>query len=178
MSGGRGTLAASAALALACAGAAPRPGERTYRFPEAFEATQVVTVALDSGPQEALASVRRRGADYEVTLFEPTFAAPLLTAAARGGAVSEELLVAGPRRGDGLRLVKLLADVFGRAYRAGADGRGEARGSLGAYALDGLPGPGPCAFPAAVDVSPTLGLGPHVHARTVDVSCGAPPAAP
>jgi hypothetical protein len=129
-----------------------------------------VAVTTGGDRREFIASVRRSGAVHEVTLFDPVFAAPVLRARAEGSAVTEELLVAGPRAGDGVRLVKLLRDVFARSY-AERGGEAEAGGWTGRVRLAGLAGEAaPCRFPTelALDVR---GGAASVRVRTLDVAC-------
>jgi hypothetical protein len=171
----RWSILSALAVLLGCAGAPARPGAGSvYRFPRAFEASQVVTLEAGGERREVLASLHRAGADYEVTLFEPVFSAPLLTASARGEALHEELLMPGPRPGDGTRLLALLRDVYGRAYPLDGAGRAEVRGELGRYELSGLAAaPAACPFPDRIEIAPRLG--PRVAVRTVEVGCSAAP---
>lgn len=162
-------LAASATAAAGCAGARGA-GTSPYRFPPAFQASQVVTVVEPGGRHEFIASVRRSAEGGEVTLFDPVFSVPLLVARTRGGEASEELLAPGPRPGDGKRLAELLRDVFGGEYALrGADAQAGVAGA--SVRLTGVPPEGtPCRFPASIQVAPRLG-GVRVEARTVDVGC-------
>ncbi|HYD39813.1 MAG TPA: hypothetical protein VEB43_03205 [Anaeromyxobacter sp.] len=165
------TCACALVLATACASAGARgPGAQEYRFPRAFAASQVVAVNAGGERREFIASVRRSGAAHEVTLFDPVFAAPVLTARAEGRAVTEELLAPGPRAGDGVRLVKLLRDVFARRY-AERGGEAEAGGWTGRVRLTGLaPEPGPCRFPAEIELAARGGAG-SVRVRTLEAEC-------
>jgi len=167
-------LAAPAlALALGCAGAPARPaGAVPYRFPPAFAASQVVTIEGVGEPREMIASVRRDGDEYEVTLFDPVFQAPLLAARAGAGGVSEELLAPGPRPGDGKRLLELLREVYGQEY-AEQEGTAQAQGRSGRALLAGLNGTGgACRFPAEIEIAPRGGP-VRVTVRTTDVACPA-----
>jgi hypothetical protein len=165
-------LALAAAAASGCAGAPVRPvGASTYRFPAAFEASQVVTLEVGGERHEFIASVRRTGDDYQVTLFDPIFEVPLLGAAASGGKVTEELLAPGPRPGDGTRLLELLREVYGQDY-AELAGAAEARGRSGSARLNGLPPAGEaCRFPREIAITPRLGA-MRFAVRTTDVACG------
>src|SRR5512147_3182559 len=121
----------AAALALACAGPGTHgAGGAPYRFPAVFQVSQVVTVEEPNGKHELIASVRRSQDGLRVSLFDPVFNVPLLSAQVERGEVSEELLTPGPRPGDGKRLAGLLAEVFSRRYdeRGGA---AEATGRVG-----------------------------------------------
>ncbi len=163
--------ACALALATACAGPGLRgPGAAEYRFPRMFAASQVVAVTAGGERMEFIASVRRSGDVHEVTLFDPVFAAPVLTARAAGREVSEQLLAPGPRAGDGVRLVRLLRDVFARSY-AERGGEAEAGGWTGRVRLTGLaPEPAPCRFPAELALAARGGAG-SVRVRTLDVQC-------
>lgn len=164
---------ASAVGAVGCAGV-QGTGAVTYRFPQALRASQVVVLEREGQRHEFIASVRRAGADVEVTLFDPVFAIPLLHARAQGGEVSEELLAPGPRPGDGKRLAGLLRDVFSRGY-AEAGGAARADGWMGKVRLAGLPAePGECRFPQEIELRPRAG-GAVVQVKTLDVACGAEP---
>jgi hypothetical protein len=168
----RALVVAVACGALGCAGAPVRPaGAVPYRFPAAFEASQVVTIEGAGERREMIASVRRAGDDYQVTLFDPVFQVPLLAARAGGGAVTEELFTPGPRPGDGKRLVELLREVYGQEY-AEAGGAAAARGRSGQARLAGLPpAGGACRFPTEIEIAPRVGA-VRVAVRTTDVACG------
>ncbi|HVO17976.1 MAG TPA: hypothetical protein VMU15_01890 [Anaeromyxobacter sp.] len=171
---GRALLAAAAlAAAPGCAGAPVRPaGAVSYRFPRAFEGSQVVTILGAGERREMIASVRRAGDDYEVTLFDPVLQVPLLAARARAGVVTEELLTPGPRPGDGKRLVELLREVYGQEYGE-SDGAALAQGRSGRARLTGLPpGGGPCRFPREIEIAPRTGA-VRVAVRTTDLACPA-----
>jgi hypothetical protein len=177
---GARVLSLAAMVASGCAGVAARPAGTTYRFPVAFEASQVVTIDAGGERREVIASVRRAGDDYQVTLFDPVFQVPLLGAAASGGKVTEELLAPGPRPGDGKQLLELLREVYGQDYaeRAGA---AVAQGRSGRTTLAGLPpAGGACRFPREIAITPRLGA-MRFAVRTTDVACGegggAPPPA-
>jgi hypothetical protein len=164
-------LAALAGLALGCAGVGSRGAAPPYRFPTDFRASQVVALEEPGGRHELIASVRRSGDEHQVTLFDPVFAVPLLSARAQGGEVSEELLAPGPRPGDGKRLAELLRDVFGRDY-VERGGTAEASGWSGRARLSGLPpGSAACRFPAEIEMVPRIGQ-VRVRVRTLDVTCG------
>ncbi len=169
----RSCLCASLVALAGCA-AVPRGGAGSgYRFPQAFEVTQLVKLSLGrDGARELLASVRRSGDDYDVTLFDPVFASPVLTASIRGTEAREETLARGPRPGDGIRLVELLRDLHEHRYACTAAGVAEASTARVSYRLSQLPSPAAaCRFPAVIEVIPRIGLGPRVHVRTIDVSC-------
>jgi hypothetical protein len=159
------------AVATACAGV-PRGGEGVYAFPDAFVATQAVTVTLDSSNQDLVASLSRRGPDLEVTLFDPVFAFPVLTASVRAGVANEVRHADSVRPGDGERLVRLLVAVYEMQYSDTA-GVGDASTPTLRLRLEGLPGEGACRFPDAIEVSPRFGGGPRVRVRTLDVACDA-----
>jgi hypothetical protein len=172
----RALLPVAAAAALAgCAGA--RPAGPVWSFPEAFDATQAVSVRGAGPARDLVASLRRRGGDYEVTLFDPIFGAPLLSAARRGGQVSIE--ASGPaagREAEARRLVEVLADVYGGAYPAPRGGASEGRAGRLAVRLSGVAPRDGCPFPERVDVS---ARGVSVEVRTLDVTCSPPlPPAP
>jgi hypothetical protein len=119
-------------------------------------------------------SLRRRGPDVEVTLFDPVFSFPLLSSSLRAGVASEVRHAEAVPAGYGTRLVEILASVYGARY-APEDGGGAVATTTGwRYRLEAL-GPDPtCRFPAAIELSPRFG-GPHMRARTVDVACAPAP---
>ena len=160
-------------LSPGCAGLSH--GSAGYAFPSHFDVTQVVTVAPERGEtREFVGSVRRAGGDFVVTLFDPVFEVPLLTASYRAGRVTEETHAPGLESGQGRRLVELLRDLYGQHYSVVDDG-GTAVGTDDAsYRLVGIPGPGSsCRFPLAIEILPRKGMGPRVSVRTVDVACRA-----
>lgn len=165
--------AAALAVALAAACAGVRPAAPAWTFPDAFDATQVVSASGDGPPMELVASLRRRGGDYEVTLFDPVFGAPLLSAAVRGGA--HEVREIGPaigRAGEARRLLDVLASVYGRAYPAPREDATGASTLAYAIRLSEFGAPGDCAFPGRIDV--TASGGARVEVRTLEVTCTAP----
>jgi hypothetical protein len=151
-----------------------RGGDAGYAFPEAFDATQAVTVKLEDREHELIASLSRRGRDLEVTLFDPVFSFPVLTASSRANVASEIRHTDAVPQGKGERLVELLAAVYGARYARGAAGTAEASTATMRFRLEGLPDAGDCRFPGAVEVAPRLGGGPRVRARTLEVACGSP----
>lgn len=171
----------AAALALALAGAAcagPRPllDAAAFRFPESFDATQVVTVAAPDGKVELVASLRRREADYDVTLFDPVFATPLLGASLEAGVFRVDARGPGVTAREAEQLLEVLRDVYAGGYPRPVDGTTVARGRRVAITLSGVDPDAPCPFAARIDVRPRLGLAPAVAVRTLDVSCATPPA--
>jgi hypothetical protein len=165
---------AAALLAAACAGAPRgRPGQEEYGFPEAFEVTQVVTLASGDERREMLASLRRQGGDYEVTLFDPAFAVAILSASRRAGVVSEEPFAQGVRPGDGKRLVDMLVRLYAEVFPAPRGGVTAATSGAFSYRLSAIPDAGShCRFPGLIAIGPRLGAtGPRIDARTVEVRC-------
>lgn len=161
------------ALAAACA-AAPR-APAGWAFPAAFDVNQVVRVEGRDGSWELVASLRRRGADYEVTLFDPIFGAPVLTASLMAGRASEEVLAppgAGIRPGDGSRLVETLRGVYGQRYPSEEGGRTAAEGMRLAVALSAISGEPGCRFPGAIEIRPRAGPVDRLEVRTLEVRCG------
>jgi len=167
--------AAAALLALAAACATVPAGPGGWAFPASFDANQVVRIEGRDGSWELVASLRRRGDDYEVTLFDPVFSAPVLTASLRGGQASERVLApagAGVRPGDGERLVETLREIYGERYPAEEGGR-TAAGSLRVHtALSGIAGEAGCRFPGAIEIRPRAGPVERLEVRTIEVRCG------
>ncbi len=168
----RAAALAAAALALACAHA-PQGDRARYAFPPAFDANQAVTVRMDGDVRELLASLRWRGGDLDVTLFEPALAVPVLHATRRGGAVRVETFQGGPREDAARRLVELLGELYAQPFRAGAADGAEARSRHYAFRLEGVRGRGGCVFPDAIEVAPRAGPDVHVRVVTLDLSCPA-----
>ncbi len=165
-------LGALAGLALGCAHA-PRDDRPPFAFPPAFDANQAVTVRMDGDTRELLASLRWRGGDLDVTLFEPAFAVPLLHATRRGGAVKVATFPGGPREEAARRLVELLGELYAQPFRATAGDRADARSRHWAFRLEGVRGRGGCVFPDAIEVAPRMGPDVHVRVVTLDLSCPA-----
>jgi hypothetical protein len=163
-------LAALASLGVACAHA-PRDDRPPFAFPPAFDANQTVTVRMDGDARELLASLRWRGGDLDVTLFEPAFAVPLVHATRRGGAVKVEAFPGGPREDAARRLVELLGELYAQPFRATSADRAEARSRHYAFRLEGVRGRGGCVFPDAIEVTPRMGPDVHVRVVTLDLSC-------
>ena len=164
--------AALAGLALACAHG-PHDERPPFTFPPAFDANQVVTVRTEGDIRELLASLRWRGGDLDVTLFDPAFAAPLLHASRRGGAVRVETFQGGPGRDAANRLVDLLGELYAQPFHETARDRVEARSGRYAFRLERVRLQGGCAFPEAIEVAPRAGPDVQVRVVTLDVSCPA-----
>lgn len=165
-------IAVALAVLAACAGIPPGACD-AYEFPGSFDATQAVTVTLEGRTQELLASLRRRGDDFEVTLFDPVFSFPVLSSSSHAGVASEIRHVESLRPGDGKRLLELLRSVYEARYPGPKAGGAEAATAALRFRLGQLPDDAPCRFPGTIEVSPRFGSGPHVHVRTVEVGCGA-----
>ena len=167
----RVTTGVAALAALACASLPRAPGG--YSFPGSFDVTQVVTV--DPGRPESrefLASLRRVGDDYEVTLFDGALGFPLMSASVRSGARNVQVMAAGMDGAFGLRLLALLEDLYRRDFPASVGGRTENDTGTFTVRLDGVPGPGsPCRFPLTIEVVPHRDGDPRLLVRTVDVAC-------
>jgi len=168
----RRSPAAALALAAACAGVPAGPGG--WAFPASFDANQVVVAeARDgAGTWELVASLRRRGADYEVTLFDPVFGAPVLAASLRDGRASEQVLApAGIRAGDGERLVETLREIYGQRYPAESGGATGAETLRQRTTLAAISGGTGCRFPATIEIRPRAGPVERLEVRTIEVRC-------
>ena len=167
----RATAGVAAVAALACASVPRAPGG--YSFPESFDVTQVVTVDQGrTGRLEFLASLRRAGDDYEVTLFDGALEVPLLTASVRSGTSSVKLLAAGMDGAFGLRLLALLQDLHRRDFPPSVEGRTENDTEPFTVRLDGVPASSsPCRFPSTIEIVPHRDDDPRLLVRTIDVAC-------
>ncbi len=173
MSGRAAALAAVAGLALACAHAPLGTGP-PYAFPPAFDANQAVTVRTGGDVRELLASLRWRGGDLDVTLFEPAFAVPVLHATRRRGVVRVETFRGGPPEDAARRLVELLGELYAQPFVGAAAGdAADARSRHYAFRIEGLRPNGGCVFPDAIDVAPRMGPDVRVRVATLDLSCPA-----
>jgi hypothetical protein len=175
VSSARSAAALVAALALGCAHAGASGA--AFAFPAAFDANQLVTIQTGGETRELIASLRRRGADYDVTLFDPVFAVPILSASARDGAVRVEGGAGGLGADRAEQLLSLLADLYGRTFRATGPDRFEARSRRFAYALAGVRPRDGQPFPDVIEVASRGGPEVRLRVETIDVS-GVPPGAP
>jgi hypothetical protein len=166
-------VAAAVALAAAGCATAGRGGAPAFAFPGAFDANQVVTVRAEGVDREFLASLRRRGDAYDVTLFDPALAVPLWSASSRGGKVTVER-AEGIRASDSARLLGLLGELYAASYRDAGGGRLEARSRTAVFRLDGVRPRDGCDFPDRIAVAPRLGSAFDLKVVTLDVSCPAP----
>lgn len=169
-------LASALALVLAAAGCAGlRGGARgaEWSFPLRYEANQAVSVTTGGEQRDLVASVRRDGAEIEVTLFDPALAVPVLSGWQRAGAIGEQRHVDSIPSGYGERLVRLLADLHGRTFDVTDARDGEARGFGVRYRIEGLSGEAGCRFPRLIEVTPS-GPAPRVRVETLDFGCGGP----
>ncbi len=156
---------------IACASVPQVPSG--YTFPESFEVTQVVEVdAGRPGSRQFVASLKRVGGDYEVTLFDAVFDSPLLNASAHSGTVTVEARSPGVDARFGYRLVELLRDLYGRNYPPASDGATESTAGAVAVRLAGVPASASaCRFPSTIEVIPPLGGGSPLLVRTIDIAC-------
>ena len=163
-------FAVVAGLALACAHG--RRNERsTFTFPSAFDANQTVTVWVDGRARDLLASLRWRGGDLDVTLFDTAFAAPLLTVSRRSGKVAIETFQHGAGDQEARRLVELLVELYALPFRETAPGWAEARSGGFTFRLERLHDRAQCVFPDAIEIFLRVGPAIRVRVVTVDVSC-------
>lgn len=163
-------------LAVGCAGV-PLAGSTEWSFPARYEANQLVMADLGDSRHDLVASVRRDGGDVEVTLFDPALAVPILAARLHDGEAEETRWVEAVPAGYGERLVRLLADLHASPYPVSPDGEGERSAGGVRFRVGDLAGEPPCRFPRRVEVVPR-GPGPRIRVETLDVACGAGPAAP
>ena len=159
---------AVACAASGCAHLAPSAADREFHFRNELAVTQTVEVDAAGGRHAFLASLRRHGDEIEVTLFDPVFAAPMLSAAWRRGKAEETLLAAGARPGDGKRLIELLREVYAMNYPPPASGRTRATSSRVAVELEGF-GRAPCDFPDRMVLEARVGPAFEVRVETVSV---------
>jgi hypothetical protein len=157
-----------------CAGVAREGGAATWRFPERYDANQIVAVQLGEDHRELVASVRRTGKDVDVVLFDPALAVPLLEARQRGGDATETRHVDAIPPGYGKRLVGVLSALHALDFAIRADGAAEAGARGLRFRLEDLSGDGACRFPRTIDVAPRA-IGPSIRVETIDVTCGATP---
>jgi hypothetical protein len=160
-----------AALAAAACAGAPARARHDFAFPDSFDVNQVVTARVEGVAQELVASLRRRGAEYEVTLFDPAFGVPLLSASLAGGSVTIASAAGPLRRDDAERLLAMLGDLYAQRFRARGPDRLEAKSGRFVYRLAGLRSREGCAFPDRIDVAPRMGSAVVIEVVTLDVSC-------
>jgi hypothetical protein len=164
-------IAAIAALAAAGCAGTPVPGRPPFTFPDAFDVNQSVTVRADGVTHELVASLRRRSASYDVTLFDPAFGVPLLSASMEGAEVLVREGASPERRGDAEKLLAMLRELYGETYRPSGADRAEASAGKMRYRLTGIRSRDGCAFPDRIEVRPRLGSAVAVDVVTLDVSC-------
>jgi hypothetical protein len=150
-------------------------GRRRYRFPNVFRANQTVRVTVTKGGKlELLASVQRSGGDYDVTLFDPLFAAPLLRASSREGAITEELLAPSAKAGWGIQLLALLREVYNETYLSHAEDAWNASSRAASLRIIDIDATGrTCAFPKVIEVKPRAGVVRDVRIQTLQADCEA-----
>jgi hypothetical protein len=126
---------------------------------------------MDGQTREFLASLRRRGGDLDLALFDPAFAAPLLSATRRSGVVHLEIPTGGPSEGEARRLVELLVELYAQPFQETAPGRAEARTGGYVCRLEGVRARLGCVFPEAIELVLRVGREARVRVVTLDVSC-------
>jgi hypothetical protein len=167
-------LAMSLLLTPACATGPKGVRSSSWRFPESYRATQVVTVFLPEAPRDFLASVKRSGSYLEVVLFDPALQVPLVSASHGDGPATETIYLKGVPNGNGLRLAALLDGLHQIDFELGDEVSAAASGGGWRFTLSDVPSALSCRFPRLIEVEPMMG-GPRIRVETTDVSCGPVP---
>jgi hypothetical protein len=162
-------------LAPACATGPKGATGSSWRFPQSYRATQVVTVFLPDAPLDFLASVARSGNHLEVVLFDPALQVPLVSVSHGDGPATETIHVKGVPGGNGLRLAALLDGLHQLDFEFGEEAHVAGSGGGWRFTLSGFPSAPSCRFPRLIEVEAMMG-GPRIRVETTDVSCG--PVAP
>jgi hypothetical protein len=157
-------------VAAACATGQRGATSSSWRFPQAYRATQVVTVFMPDAPLDFLASVTRSGSHLEVVLFDPALQVPLVSARRGDGPATETIHLQGVPGGNGLRLVALLEGLHLLEFAPGDGARLAATGGGWRFMLSEFPPAPSCRFPRLIEVEPVM-MGPRIRVETTDVSC-------
>jgi hypothetical protein len=168
------------AAAAVCAGCAHIPsGEPVAAsFPENFALTQVIHVKQGGNEMDFLASLRRRGSDYELAMLDPTVQVPLYIAHTEGGRLVETKPLPPEARGLGALLIQSLAELFGAqtfVRRPAAMGEGDVfvfRTRRLEFEATPWAMTSKCPFPAEIRMKTRGGPDMTAVARTEDVACG------
>ncbi|MDR0965969.1 MAG: hypothetical protein LBM75_05645 [Myxococcales bacterium] len=163
------TLVVFAALS-ACAHGGPIV-ERA--FPLDFALIQVVEVQPEQGaPMSFLASLRRQGSDFELTLLDPIVQRPLYEAHTKEGRLIETRPLPEEARGLGALLFGALRQLFESDRFEQREAGLRFTGSRFEFEFEPWPDDAACPFPAEIRMwtrgSPKL----RAVAKTEDIACG------
>ena len=172
--------AAVLAVAAVSAGCAHGPsGEPvSAAFPDRFGLTQVIHVKQGGMEMDFLASLRRRGDDYELAMLDPVIQVPLYIARTEGGRLVEIKPLPPEARGLGPMLFQSLAELFSAksfVRRPAAMGEGDIF-AFWTRRLEFEAAPwdmsAECPFPAEIRMRTRGGPDMTAVAKTEDVACG------
>lgn len=144
--------------------------ESGYRFPERFEAVQVIRVEQQGELHQFLASVRRVGEDYELAMLDPVFQRPLVEASFVNGEYRERRSLPAEAKLDARALFESIRQLFSAGCFERGEGGLRLTGSRFVYDFE-EPAAGPCAFPKEIHQRARGGFDLAVTAVTEDVVC-------
>jgi len=148
--------------------------ESGYRFPEHFDAVQVIRVEQKGELHQFLASVRRVGGDYEFAMLDPVFQRPLVEASFKNGEYSESRSLPEEAKTDAKMLFESIRKLFA-AECFSRGGRGlQHTGSRFIFDFE-EPDSGLCGFPREIHLQARGGFDVEVTAVTEDVICSSAP---
>ncbi len=161
-----------AALCLAGCAHMGRADQVALAFPCDFSLLQIVSVEQGELKMDFLASLRRRGADFELALLDPALQRPIYEAHTAGSAIAETRPLPEEARGLGAMLFQSLRQFFtARSF----DRAGQALAFLGDrfhFEFEPWDERESCPFPAEIRMQARGGPPMRVVARTADVACG------
>jgi hypothetical protein len=166
-------LLVTVVISLAASGCALFRGsscESGYRFPERFDALQVIRVEQQGEQHQFLASVRRTGEDFELAMLDPIFQRPLVEASFVGGEYRERRSLPPEAKLDARALFESIRQLFTARCLERVEGGLRLTGSRFVYEFE-EPAAGPCAFPREIRQRARGGFDLTVVAATEEVVC-------
>lgn len=167
---GRATAVAALCALAGCAGASRFGRSPDWRFPESYQATQVVTVTLPAERRQFIGSITRSGKRVDLVLFEAALQIPLIAASGGDGPPTETAFIEGLPQGLGQRLVDLIGSMHALGFRVDEDGSRSARHRGIGFFLHARDAAGECAFPQVIDIDASVAH-TAITVETTDVAC-------
>ena len=131
----------------------------------------MITVEQEGERHQFLASVRRKGPDYEFVLLDPVIQRPLVEAGYRAGEWTERSNLPEGVEFPARELFGAIRQLFeAQCFSREEDGLGFRSDRFRFSFVE--PSPGSCSFPASIGMRPRLGDAVRVSAETQDVACG------
>ncbi len=164
-------LTAFALLLGACAGARGGACPTGFRFPDTFDAVQVIRVRSDGELREMLGSVSRRGEDFQIAFLDPALQRPFLEIEIKAGKIAQKGDLPQEAREQIPKLIDAIRELYSASCFQGTEDKPELTGSRFRYWLERVEGPADCRFAMVTRMAPRIGSSVAIEVETSDVGC-------